>query len=53
MEGKGDQEAIDVDHVNEDGERYVGQCKDGKRHGFGTAYRSDGAIAYTGEWAND
>ena len=34
------------------GDKYIGQSFDGKRHGFGTYYYPNGDI-YNGEWIND
>jgi hypothetical protein len=36
----------------ESGSRYVGQMKDGERHGFGTFVHKDGT-KYEGEWRHD
>ncbi len=37
-----------------DGAKYVGQMKEGKRHGFGILfYGEDGSIEYEGIWEND
>ena len=38
----------------DDGRKYVGEWKDGKRHGQGTVIWADGEYAkYVGEWRND
>ncbi len=38
--------------VDEDGYKYVGQMKDGKRHGKGIEYRPDGTKLYEGNWVD-
>ena len=47
------EEASDiVTVVDEDGYKYVGQMKNGKRNGKGTSYRPDGSKWYDGDWVN-
>ena len=43
------------DHVSEDenGMKYVGSWKSGKREGQGTLYDHTGAVRYEGAWRND
>ena len=38
-------------HTYEDGEKYVGEFKNGKRHGYGI--RTKGNTSYEGEWKED
>jgi hypothetical protein len=33
-----------------DGRKFVGEFKDGKRHGDGTVFNTDGIVEVTGEW---
>ena len=37
----------------DNGEYYIGQSKNGLRHGKGTEYYSNGKIKYKGDWIND
>lgn len=37
----------------ENGERYEGEWKDGKRSGYGTLYNADYTIKFEGDWRND
>ena len=39
-------------NINDSVAKYEGQTQDGRRHGFGKAWLSDGAI-YEGEWSHD
>ncbi len=34
------------------GDKYVGEWKDGKRHGQGIEYKADGTVAASGYWSN-
>ena len=37
----------------EDGEKYVGEWKNGNCHGYGTHTWPSGTIKHSGEWVND
>ncbi|TGN19796.1 MORN repeat-containing protein [Leptospira idonii] len=40
-------------YIYDNGTRYIGDWKDGKRHGYGTLFSSEGAALKTGKWEND
>lgn len=45
------EEASDiVTVVDKNGSKYIGQMKNGKKHGKGTLYRPDGSKIYEGDW---
>ena len=46
-------ENSEIKSIYEDGEYYIGQFKNGLRHGKGTMYYSNGNIMYEGDWVND
>ena len=35
------------------GQKYVGEYKNGSRHGQGTHTRANGTIVHSGEWVNN
>ena len=40
-------------YIYENGEYYIGQCKNGLKHGKGLIYCSNGNIKYDGDYIND
>lgn len=50
--GKGKKSGEGVQEY-EDGGRYCGELKSGKRHGHGILYGPDGSVVYDGEWKDD
>ena len=45
--------AEQVTKTYDNGQKYVGEFKDGNFHGQGTKYRRDGSVEYKGQWLND
>jgi hypothetical protein len=44
--------SADISEINEDGIRFIGQTRDGKRHGFGIQIDSEGSLC-VGEFIDD
>jgi hypothetical protein len=40
-------------HLYDDGKRYIGQWRDGRRHGQGVLIDGSGNVLFRGRWSHD